>query len=273
MPEVALPQGTIRYRDEGSGHPVVFVHGALVDGRLWDPVVERLLPDFRCIVPDWPLGAHRIAMPPDADFSPTGLADLIADLLDALDLRAVTLVGNDTGGGLCQLVVTRSPERIGRLVLTDCDAFRNFPPAMFRGLVLAARARVLTAAVQPLRFAPLRRLPFAYGWLTERKLPGELLHSWLEPFFGDAGVRRDVRRLFAGIERNALLDNSARLREFNRPVLIAWARDDPFFPLDHAYRLARIFPDAHVVEVPDARAFISLDQPERLAELLREFAS
>ena len=108
--------------------------------------------------------------------------------------------------------------------------------------MLAARAGVLTAAVQPLRLPPLRRLPFAYGWLTARKLPGELLDSWLEPFFSDAGVRRDVRRLFAGIERNALLDNSARLREFNRPVLIAWARDDPFFPLDHAYRLARHLP-------------------------------
>jgi pimeloyl-ACP methyl ester carboxylesterase len=219
VPEIELAQGTVRYRDEGSGPPIVFVHGALVDGRLWEPVVDRLASVARCVVPDLPLGAHRIAMRPDADVSPTGLAQLIADLLSALDLRDVTLVGNDTGGALCQLTVTRRPERIGRLVLTNCDAFDNFPPAMFRGLVVAARLRLL-AAVRP----------------------------------------------------EQLLDNAARLSEFDRPVLLAWAPEDRFFPLDHARRLAAIFPDARLVEVPDAYAFVSLDQPERLAALIAEFA-
>ena len=60
MPEVQLSAGTVRYRDTGSGAPVVLIHGALVDGRLWDPVVERL--DARCVVPDLPLGSHRIPM-------------------------------------------------------------------------------------------------------------------------------------------------------------------------------------------------------------------
>lgn len=271
MPDIDLAQGTLRYRDEGDGPPIVFVHGALVDGRLWQPVVERLRDSARCIVPDLPLGAHRIPM--RADLNPVGLAQLIADLLEKLDLRDVALVGNDTGGALCQLLVTRRPERIGRLVLTNCDAFDNFPPAMFRGLVVSARLGLLTALLQSMRVRPLRKTPLAFGWLSKRGLPDELLASWVEPFLSDAGVRRDARRLLAAVRPNQLLDNAARLHEFERPVLIAWAPEDRFFPIDHARRLAAIFPDARLVEVPDAYAFISVDQPKRLADLIREFTA
>src|SRR5215213_152987 len=151
MPEITLPHGTIRYRDEGEGPAVVFIHGLLVDRRVWQPVADRLATDVRCVVPDLPLGSHTIPMNADADLSPTGLARLIADLLDALELEDVTLVGNDTGGALSQLVAARHPERLGRLVLTNCDAFENFPPKMFRPLVVAARTRTLTAAMQPMR--------------------------------------------------------------------------------------------------------------------------
>src|SRR4051794_18588031 len=132
MPELNLPQGTIRYSDEGNGPTLVFVHGALVDGRLWDPVVERLRPDFRCVVPELPLGSHTVALDPAADLSPHGLADLIAGFIEAAGLEDVTLVGNDTGGALCQFVVVRHPERIARLVLTPCDAFEDFPPKAFK---------------------------------------------------------------------------------------------------------------------------------------------
>jgi pimeloyl-ACP methyl ester carboxylesterase len=269
VPEIALPQGTVRYRDDGDGPAIVFIHGVLVDGRLWEPVAGRL-DGFRRVVPDLPLGSHRVPMPA-ADLSPTGLAQLIADFLGALDLQDVTLVGNDTGGALCQLVVTRYPKRIGRLVLTNCDAFDNFPPKAFRWLVLAARAHLLSAAMQLVRLGAARRLPIAYGWLAER-IPDDLLAAWVEPFLSDRGVRRDTRRVFAGVDRGLLLDTAARLREFDRPVLIAWAPEDRFFPLEHARRLAAIFPDARLVEVPGSRTFVSLDQPERLAALIRGHA-
>ena len=271
MPEIELAAGTVRYRDEGSGPAIVFVPGALVDGRLWDEVVSRL--DARCIVPDLPLGSHRIAMRADADLSPPALADLIAELLERLDLRDVTLVGNDTGGALCQFVVTRRPERVARLVLTNCDAFDNCPPALFRPLGLLGRARLLTAAMQPLRLRAVRRLPFAYGWLTRRRLPDSLLDAWVEPFLTNRGVRRDARRFLVAIDREALLDNTALLHDFDRPVLLAWASQDRFFPLEHARRLAAIFPDARLVEVPDSYTFVALDQPERLAALIQEHAA
>jgi pimeloyl-ACP methyl ester carboxylesterase len=268
MPEITLPQGTIRYRDEGEGPPLVFVHGALVNGRLWEPVVERLDGRARCIVPDLPLGSHRTPLRADADLTPAGLAQLIADFLAALELEDVTLVGNDTGGGLCQFVVVLHPERVGRLVLTNCDAFDNFPPKAFRGLVFAARAHLLTANLQALRLRPARRLPIAYGWLSKRPLPDDVLDDWVRPFLSDAGVRRDARRFLAAVEPALLLDNAARLGEFDRPVLLAWAPEDRFFPVAHAHRLAALFPDARVVEIPDARTFVSWDQPDRLAEVI-----
>ena len=158
--EVTLPQGTIRYRERGNGEPIVFVHGLLVNGDLWRKVVPSLSKDFRCITPDWPLGSHDVPMNSGADFSMSGLAKLINDFIVALDLQNVTLVGNDSGGALSQLVVTEHPDRIGRLVLTPCDAFEVFPPGMFKYLGLAARIPGgLFQLAQGQRIRALRRLP------------------------------------------------------------------------------------------------------------------
>ena len=135
--EIRLPQGTIRYREAGSpdGAPIVFVHGYLVDGRLWDGVVDALAEQgFRCFAPDWPIGAQQVAMDPAADLSPPGIAAIIAGFLAELDLDGVTIVGNDSGGAMSQVLVTSRPERIERLVLTNCDTHENFPPGIFKAL-------------------------------------------------------------------------------------------------------------------------------------------
>jgi pimeloyl-ACP methyl ester carboxylesterase len=272
MESITLPQGTIRYRDEGEGPVVVFVHGALVDGRLWEPVVERLRGTARCVVPDLPLGSHQVPMSPDADLSPHGLAALIAAFLDALDLREVTLVGNDTGGALAQLVVVRHPERIGRLVLTPCDAFEDFPPKAFKSLVAAAKVPgALKACLLPLRAKAPRRLPIAYGRLTKRPVPDDVMDGWVLRALDDPGVMRDLRKALAGLDPALLLDNAARLPGFDRPVLIAWAPEDRFFKYDNARRLSMTFPDARLEEVPDSYTFVSWDQPDRVARLIGAF--
>jgi pimeloyl-ACP methyl ester carboxylesterase len=274
MPDVQLSQGTIRYREDGSGPPVVFLHGALVDGRLWEPVVQRLRNRARCIVPELPLGSHELPLREDADLSPQGLAALIAGFLEALDLRGVTLVGNDTGGGLAQLVAVRHPERLGRLVLTDCDAFENFPPKAFRPLVAAAKVPgALTVLLAPMKLRAARRLPLAYGWLAKRPIPRDVMDGWTGRALHDAGVMRDLRKALAGLAPATLLDNAPKLSGFTKPVLLAWAREDRFFPVEHAHRLAAIFPDARVAEIGDAYTFVSWDQPDRLAELIGDFAA
>lgn len=273
MPELTLDQGTIRYLDEGSGPPVVFVHGALVDSRLWEPVIERLRGRFRCIAPDLPLGSHQIPLKPDADLSPHGLARIVSGVIERLDLRDVTLVGNDTGGALCQLLVVASPERIGRLVLTDCDAFEDFPPKMFKPLITAAKIPgALRAGLEPMRSKAARRLPVAYGGLLKRPIPDEVMDGWVLRAIKDKGIMNDLRRALSGIDSGILLDNTPKLAGFKKPVLFVWSREDKFFKVEHAHRLAKIFPDARVEELDDAYTFVSWDQPDRVAELIGGFA-
>jgi pimeloyl-ACP methyl ester carboxylesterase len=270
---VELPQGTIGYRDTGSGPPVLFVHGLLVDGRLWRNVVPRLEGDFRCIVPDWPLGSHTRALRPDADLSPPGLARIVADLVEALDLDGVTLVGNDTGGAISQLVATRHPERLARLVLTPCDAYENFLPPAFRPLQWAARVPGLIGALlQPTRSATLRRGPLAFGLLVERPIDDEVTDAWLRPARSDRAVRRDLVKVLRGIDKRYTLEAARALERFELPTLIAWAPKDRFFKLEYAERLAAAIPNARLETIPDSRTFVPEDQPERLAELIREFA-
>jgi pimeloyl-ACP methyl ester carboxylesterase len=271
--ESQLPQGTIDYRERGTGEPIVFVHGALVNGDLWRKVVPELSKDFRCIVPDLPLGSHARAMPPDADLSPPGVAKLIADFIAALDLDRVTLVGNDTGGAMCQLVVTRHPERIGRLVLTNCDAYDKFPPSFFKYLFWGARIPGFVAGLlQPMRLTAIRNAPIAFGWLSKRGIPAEITESWVRPGLNDGAVRRDTTKLLKGVGPRHTQEAAKRFKEFDKPVLIAWGTEKDFFPTEYGERLARDFPHGRLERIEDSYTFVPEDQPERLAKLIAEFA-
>ena len=273
MSEAKLSQGTINYRESGDGPPIVFVHGLLVDGRLWRKVTPLLEDRFRCIVPDLPLGSHRTPLSPAADLSPPGLARLIADFLEALELEDVVLVANDTGGAISQITAANHPERIGRLVLTNCDAFENFLPPAFRPMQWAARVPpVLNGMMQGMRFAPMRRLPNAYGRLIKKDFAGAPTREWVEPFLTDGGVRRDTVKVLRGIDPRYTFEAAKKLRSFDRPALLAWAVEDRFFKISFAERLADTINGATLVRIEDSYTFVSEDQPERLAELIARFA-
>jgi pimeloyl-ACP methyl ester carboxylesterase len=270
---IRLPQGTIRYRERGQGAPIVFVHGVLANGDLWRDVVPHLADTHRCITPDWPLGSHEVPVDPAADLSTPGVAALVADFLAALDLRDVTLVGNDTGGAVCQLVVANHPERIGRLVLTSCDAFERFPPPPF-DVLLKWLPRIpggVWITAQAMRFAFMRRQPTAYGLVMRGELDDELARSFTGPAAGSAAIRGDIARLLGGVSNAHTIEAAERLPGFHRPVLVAWGGADRLFPLELAQRLAARFPDARLEVIPNARTFVPLDEPARLAALVREF--
>lgn len=268
--EIELPAGRIRYREAGTGKPVVFVHGFLVDGRLWDGVVERLSDRCRCIAPDWPIAAHQVAMNPDADLSPPGIAALIAGFLEALELEDVTIVGNDSGGAMSQVLVTRHPERIGRLVLTNCDTHDNFPPGIFKAMPpLAKLPGGMAVLSAPFRIGALART--AFKPFARTAIPADLVASWMRPSLSDPEVKRDAAKVTAGMNKRYTLEAAERLSESELPLLLTWAPGDKFFPISYAERLERETPNARLVRIPDAGTFVALDQPARLADEIATF--
>jgi pimeloyl-ACP methyl ester carboxylesterase len=268
--EVELPAGTLRYREAGQGRPVVFVHGYLVDGRLWDGVVDSLADRFRCLAPDWPIGAQQIAMKPDADLTPYGIAAIVASFLDALELEDVTIVGNDSGGAISQVLVTRHPKRIGRLVLTNCDTHENFPPGIFKAMPPVAKLPGgMTVLSAPFRIGALARA--AFRPFAKTSIPPELVASWMAPGLHDRAVKHDARKVTAGMHKRYTLEAAEKLRGSELPLLLAWAPGDRFFPISYAERLAGEMPNARIARIPDAKTFVPLDQPQRLAEEIATF--
>ena len=275
MPAIQLQQGTIHYEEAGprDGRPVVFVHGYLMGGDLWAVLAEKLAArGLRAVMPTWPLGAHREPMDPGADLTPRGVAATIAAFLEALGLDDVVLVGNDTGGALCQVVAVDHPERLGALVLTNCDMYENFPPSFFKALVAAAKLPGgLKGALQPMRTAAARRSPLGYGLLSHGDVD-HLASGWVRPVFDDPAVLEDVRRFTVALDNELTLDAAARLQGFGKPVLLAWGTDDKLFPLALAQRMAAAVPEAHLATIAGSRTFTMIDQPERLATLIAEVA-
>lgn len=273
MPQIELSAGTIEYEDTGGdGPPIVFCHGLLMDGSLWRQVVPALQDRYRCVLPVLPLGGHRIPMRPHADLSLRAQSLLVAELLERLDLRDATLVLSDWGGPLLLAEQGRT-ERVGRLVITSCEAFDNFPPGL-PGRVIALAAKLpggIALAMQQLRLRWFRRLPLAWGWMSKR-LPHDVMTAWFEPATKDAAIRRDLRAYCTRlVPKQELVAATERLREFDRPALVAWASEDRIMPLEHGRRLAELLPQGRLVEIADSYTLIPEDQPQALAAAMRSF--
>jgi pimeloyl-ACP methyl ester carboxylesterase len=274
--QIELSAGTIEYTDTGGeGQAVVFVHGLLMDSSLWDGPVAAL-DGLRCVVPTLPLGAHRHPVRDDADLSMPGLARLLAEFLERLDLRDVTLVGVDTGGALVQLLMADDAARVGRVVLASCDAFDNFPPGLTgKTLFLTGKLspRLFGAFMQQMRLRAVRRLPIAFGRLTKR---GDAVTArWIRPLLTQAGIRRDTVRVLraAAAAPGILVEAAGRLPGFDRPALVVWATEDRVMPLEHGRRLAELLPQGKLVEVADSYTLLPLDQPAEFAQLVRGFTT
>ena len=274
MPQVELAAGTIDYEDTGgSGPVVVFVHGLMMDGSLWRHVIEDLRADFRCMAPTLPLGGHSHPMRADADLSMRGIAEILGEFIERLELREITLAMNDWGGAQL-LIGSAHDERIARLALCSCEAFDNVPPKG-AARMLPYLARVpggITAAVMPFRFDRLRRLPMTYGPLSRRPVPREVMDRWFGPVIAQPEIRRDLRKyvLSAAQGRRDLLAAAGALRSFDRPALVAWASEDRLMPREHGRRLAELLPQGQLVEIADSYTLIPEDQPATLAAHMRE---
>lgn len=274
MPEVDLSAGTVEYQDTGGEGPVVvLLHGVAMDGSLWRNVVAPLRSEFRCVVPTLPLGGHRRPMKPDADLSIAGVARLVAEFLDRLDLRDVTLVMSDWGGAQA-LVSEGRDERVGRLVITSCEAFDNFPPGV-PGSNLFTSAKLpggINFAFKLLKWKPMRRLPMTWGWMSKRPVPHDVMNAWFEPLWTSKEIRRDLRKYVLGVPpKSELLGWAEKLRDFDRPALVVWAAEDKVMPPEHGRKLAELLPKGQLVEIRDSYTLIPEDQPEQLSSHIRSF--
>jgi len=272
VPRVELPAGGIDYQDTGGAGPVlVFTHGFPMNETQWRKVLPHLA-GYRCVLPTLPLGGHRTPMRPDADLTQRGLAHILADFLDALDLTEVTLVVNDWGGP--QFLVSEGrADRVARLVLVACEAFDNFPPPPARPLVaLSALPGGVWLMMKLLGTKFFRHSRKTFGCVSLRGVPDDILDGWFAPATGSAAIRRDLRKFAAGTpEAPVLLEWTARLARFDRPALVVWAEQDAMMPREHGPRLAGLLPLGKLVEIADSSTLIPEDQPEELARVLLGF--
>ena len=272
MPEIELSAGTIAYEDTGGPGPVVvLLHGLVHDATVWRKVVADLGRDHRCIAPTLPYGSHRTPMRPDVPLGPDSVNELIAEFLDRLDLREVTLVENDCGRA--QTVAGRHPERLARLVLISCEAFDNYPPGA-PGKMISLVCKVpggIALMARILALKPLRRLPIGLGALTKRPVPHEIADGWLRPLLTDKAIRNDFRRYNAAVRRTELLEAAEGATEV-RPARAGGVGDrGPDDAAEHGRRLAELLPQGRLLEIEDSCTLIAEDQPERLSEALRTF--
>jgi len=274
VPEVQVSAGPIEYGDSGGeGRPVVFIGGLPHDERLWDGVVAELAPQFRCLTPVLPLGAHRKPLRPDADLSLSGLSRIVTDFLAALDLRDAIVCFNDWGGAQT-MVANGETERVGGLVLISCETEDNYPPGVAGRI--AALSGFMPGGFGVMRFAlaspTLRRLPFTYGRMSKRGVSDELMHRWLQPLKRPE-IRRDLRRYVRDVRRGRRQMRAATplLRSFDRPVLVVWDEEGTMMPNRKGRRLAESFPNSKYVELPDCYTLIPLDQPQALAREIKQF--
>jgi pimeloyl-ACP methyl ester carboxylesterase len=221
---------------------------------------------IRSYAPTLPLGAHQWPMNPDADLSPRGIAKLVLDFIAALGLSDVTIVGNDTGGAICQIMLGADTSRIGAAVLTDCDAFGTFPPRALAPLFQALRHPGLVACLLTgLRLEKVRHGPLAYGPLSSGPLDSGMTRDWIQPL-ASKEIRRDLAKFARGVHPRVLLDAASRFSQFTGPVRVLWGEGDPFFRTELGRQLSEAFPHGTLTTVPAGRTFLSLDHPGELAD-------
>ena len=269
--EVRTHIGTIEYRDIGEGPVIVFVHLVLAEASHWDKMAPLMADRFRCILPTLPMGAHRVPADDGADLSAVGLARAVAELLDHLDVNDVTLVGNDSGGAISQVAAVNHPERLGRVVLTNCDMYNEFPPKTFGYFKLLPYVPGSMAILgRTLKIPALWGLPFVFGRLTN-EVDAAKITRWADALLANKQVRRDARKVIKAFGPHITNDAAAALRSTELPFLVAWGADDKAFKPALAERFCAEIPTAELVMIDDCMTLVCWDQPQRLAQLISDF--
>jgi pimeloyl-ACP methyl ester carboxylesterase len=269
--EVTLRQGTLSYRERGSGPPLVFLHGFPENGDGFRHLVPPLSRDYRCITPDWPWGLHELPLDSEADLSLPGLARLIGDFLGALGLTQVSLVGSGGGGTIAQIAAAERPERVGRLVLTTGDSLEHFPARALRAFQLLTRyPSAVWVFLQLGRLRRARRFWFGLSSRSVAKDDDLMVRSYLRPL-SSASVRREQCEVIRQLDSRYSLIAAGKLAALAKPTLLIWSSRDRFFPLEDAHALIELWPHARLEVLQHDRTFIAQDLPEPVVCFMQDF--
>jgi pimeloyl-ACP methyl ester carboxylesterase len=264
--------GNIAYREAGSGLAALFVHGVLLNGHLWDRVVDQLADVRRCIAID--ILAHgATGARADQDLSFDAQAGMLAAFCDAMELDQTDVIANDSGGGIAQIFAARHPGRIRSLTLTNCDTHDNWPPEGAKPLHdLAEQGRLGAIGQQMLASIDFARASFAPGFEHPEQLSAEDFRTWLEPLFRTPASTRNVERFITSFDNRQTVAVEPLLRKLEAPTLVVWGTSDVFFPVKWAYWLADTIAGAgEVIELEGAKLFFPWERPDELANALRKF--
>jgi pimeloyl-ACP methyl ester carboxylesterase len=273
---VGLDHGDVAYVDHGDSDAAValFVHGVLVNADIWRNVIWSVADVRRCIAPDLPAhGATPVPRDAAADLSLNGLAAMLDELCEHLQVAQVDLVANDTGGAVAQVFAARYPQRIRTLTLTNCDVHDNFPPEAFKPFVALAESGEfgpLVAAMAGDLVLARSETGFGMGYAHADQLSDDVLMSYLGPFVPDQG--RGLERVLTASSAAELLAAEPSLAHLAAPAQVAWGTGDTFFGQEWAEHLAAMIPGVErVTLVPDAMLFWPDERAADLVPLLRDF--
>lgn len=265
--------GRIAYASFGSGPVALFIHGVPLNGYHWRHQLTALSDIRRCIAPDL-LGLGDTEPAEDASLNFAEQAEMLVAFLDALDLDAVDLVGNDSGGAIAMIFACKNPARVRTLTLTNCDVHDNWPPPAFMPAFLLASKAMLGAAMADLPDnLGLARSDFGLGTAFEfpDQLTDETVRAYLAPLVVNPRRMAMLDRYVAAMDNRHTVALEQKLSLLKMPTLIAWGEDDVFFPVEWAHWLAERIPGASApVTHPTARLFFAEERPEFLNCALRE---
>jgi pimeloyl-ACP methyl ester carboxylesterase len=271
---IQTPSGRINYTEQGSGPVALFVHGVLLNGYLWRHQQTELSDVRRTIAVDLLAhGATEIA--PGQDVSVLANAKMLNEFLDALSIEKADVVGNDSGGGICQIFSALYPERVRSLTLTNCDTHNNWPPEAFKPFVAMVKAGGLRNTLEAmLSNKAVYRSPDALGPAYEHpeNVADETIETFLRPFVATDQRTRDLERFVNAFDNKYTVAVESKLKMLNAPTLIVWGTDDIYFDVKWSHWLAETIPGTkRRVEFKNARIFFPEERAEDFNRELRDF--
>ncbi len=268
----------VAYRDEGTGPALLLLHGCPFSSFIWRKVIPPLSRTHRCLAPDL-LGLGDTETPEDADWSLRAQAAMVLGFLDALGVARAHVVAHDHGGAVAQLIAAEHPQRIDRLVLSNVEAYDNWPSEEERPFVRLTQLPLLGDLVLRLwgsQRALRTTLARAHAVYDPKVLTDELLEGYIRANFGTRHRRAKTKRFLAvqyePSNNRVTMELLDGLRRFDHPTLLLWARDDPHFGPEWGERLRRDIPGAVGLELlPETGHLLMEERPEEFASIVRHF--